>query len=262
MRWPSRAVRWLAAWAWDRAALTLAAVAVAVLAAGLALPSLPIDPSLEGLLGHDAPANQATRALHSTFGTDESVVVVVGAPDVYAANVLGRLAALQADLRAEVPHLTAVQSLIDAPVPRVVDDRVFLGPSLAPWPAPHEVSARIDALRRSGAYTGLLVDAGARTTIVLLTLAPPAAGASRVASRSQCRVDTSRGRRRNDCAAGRPASVAGSANTMDGSIDSGASGAGDASTAARIASAASSRAIDTVVMAQRACRLRITTWSR
>lgn len=166
--------RSLGSLAWERPRTVLLLWGLLVLAGTLALPFTLVDPTLEGLLGHDAPENRATVRLKELFGTDETIVVAIETEDALDPAVLQRLAALHADLE-QVPHLEWVRSLIDAPLTWTEGDRIRVGGALKPWPSEEALAERL-ALLESSVYEGLHIDADHTLLVMLLTLPPPADG--------------------------------------------------------------------------------------
>ncbi len=96
----------------------LAATAAAALAAFAALLDVDrgtlrigIDPSMDPLVAQDDPERQYYEQTRVRFGNDESVLVVMHAPDVYAPDALKRLQALT-DALEDLPGVEQVDSLI------------------------------------------------------------------------------------------------------------------------------------------------------
>jgi predicted RND superfamily exporter protein len=169
----ARVLLWLSTWAWRRPAWAALGVVVWLAASGVMLLGLRLDPSLEGLLGHDAPANVAYEGIKERFGHDETIVIAVEADDVLAVPVLRRLDALVGELRREVAGAEVVQSLLDAPVAWWEGDRVRVSAALSPWPVESAVPERVERLVASRAWTGLLFDeAGTLATVVVRVRVP------------------------------------------------------------------------------------------
>jgi uncharacterized protein len=161
-----------------RAPAVLVAVALASLAALAALVDpatgrlrLRVDAGAERLLPEDAPARLFYDRTLRLFGSDRALVVVVGAPNVFAPGVLRRIPELTARLEA-LPGVQQVVSLATAPDVRAAEDDVVVEPLLEEIPAD---AAGLAALRGrvlgNPLYAGSLVARDARATTFLVRLA-------------------------------------------------------------------------------------------
>jgi predicted RND superfamily exporter protein len=148
---------------------TAASLAALVDPASLAF-RLHVDASANRLLPEDAPARRFYDRTQRLFGSDRSLALVVGAPDVFARGVLERVVALTGRLEA-LPEVEGVLSLANAPDVRAVDDDIAVEPFLAEIPAD---AAGLEALRRSvlgnPLYGGALAARDSRATALLVRL--------------------------------------------------------------------------------------------
>jgi predicted RND superfamily exporter protein len=171
---------WAALWRGipPRAGLVLLALAVPTLAALAALfdPAtggirLHVDASADRLLPLHAPARDFFDRAQRKFGSDRALVVVVGAPDVFDAAVLGGL--VRATERvAALPEAGGVLSLANAPDVRAVDGDVAVEPFLATLPADDAGRAALRAnVLGNPLYGGTLVAKDGRATAIVVGVA-------------------------------------------------------------------------------------------
>lgn len=125
----------LASWTYRRARLVLALVAVGVAALGSQAVHMAVDTSPEGMLHPDDPVRRAYDAFREEFGSDQRIVVGVGAPDRFDAAFLARLERLHHDLERRVPFVRAVDSLVNARFTRGEQDVFRVGELLPDWAA-------------------------------------------------------------------------------------------------------------------------------
>jgi len=131
---------------------------------------LRVDASADRLLPEDAPERTFYDRTLRQFGSDKALVVVLGAPDVFARSFLARLVELTRRLE-ERPEVASVLSLANAPNVRSVDEDVVVEPFLAELPGDRD---GLLALRRSvlasPLYGGSLVAADGRATALVVRL--------------------------------------------------------------------------------------------
>ena len=143
------------------------AVLLATVAAGTGLGRIEVDTSTESFLHAEDPVLARYEAFRDRFGRDDLLLVAVEPEELFSAPALDRLAALHADLRAEVPHVAEITSLVNARDTRGEGDRLVVGDLLATWP---ESDAERAALRArvlaSPLYRNRLVSADGRVTTI------------------------------------------------------------------------------------------------
>jgi hydrophobe/amphiphile efflux-3 (HAE3) family protein len=131
---------------------------------------LHVDASADRLLPEDAPERAFYDRTLRLFGSDKALVVVIGAPDVFAAGTLARLVELTRRLE-DQPEVASVLSLANAPDVRAVEDDVVVEAFLAEIPGD---SAGLAALRASvlgsPLYGGSLVARDGRATALVVRL--------------------------------------------------------------------------------------------
>ena len=113
------------------------ALAVSVLATGWLmshLPQLEIDNSTESFLTTDAPNVVLYNDFRDQFGRDDKIVIAVGGGDVFSLPFLERLRDLHEALETDVPHVTEVESLVNARFTRGEAGELVVGELLEDWP--------------------------------------------------------------------------------------------------------------------------------
>lgn len=152
------------------AALTLAALSQLVDFRDGSL-RIGIDPSLDPLVAPDDPLRLQYDQVRWRFGNDETVLVVLSAPDILAPAELRRLDRLTRAL-GELPGIDKASSLTSVPLPRAVDDQLLLErlrPADFDDPAlPGRLRAAIAA---NPLVRGHLASADGRAAAIVLTLA-------------------------------------------------------------------------------------------
>lgn len=153
----------------------LALVAILLLAAGLIsqIPKLTVDTSTEGFLHPEDPTLLDYDVFREQFGRDELILVTIQAPDIFAPAFLEKLRKLHADLKAEIPYLDDITSLVNARDTRGAGDELIVEDLLENWPetADEIAAVRARALANPVYRNILLNDAATITTIILKTYA-------------------------------------------------------------------------------------------
>ncbi len=153
----------------------LALAGILLLTVGLVsqIPKLTVDTSTEGFLHPEDPTLQDYDAFREQFGRDELILVTIQAPDIFAPAFLERLRELHYELKADLPYLDDITSLINARNTRGAADELIVEDLLEDWPeTPAEVAAvRERALANPTYRHTLLNDAATITTILIKTYA-------------------------------------------------------------------------------------------
>jgi predicted RND superfamily exporter protein len=132
---------------------------------------LGIDPSATGMLPSEGPERELYEKARRLFGSDESIIVGVGAPDVFVPEVLERVVAMT---RA-IERIDGVQNVLSLATALNVRTGAEGDVEVAPFleTIPREPAA-LEALRREALgnpiYAGTLVARDARATALLVSL--------------------------------------------------------------------------------------------
>jgi predicted RND superfamily exporter protein len=130
-----------------------------------------VDASADRLLPDDAPARTFHDSVRRLFGSDEAVVVVLAAPNVFDADILRRIRELSRRLAA-LEEVDRVVSLTEAPIVRTIDGDIVVE-SMVPPVIPTSPAA-LAALEREAladpSFAGTLVgrDGDAAALVILL----------------------------------------------------------------------------------------------
>ena len=131
---------------------------------------LHVDASADRLLPEDAPERAFYDRTLRLFGSDKALVVVIGAPDVFAAGTLARLVELTRRLE-DQPGVASVLSLANAPNVRALEDDVVVEPFLAEIPGdPAGLVALRESVLGNPLYGGSLVARDGRATALVVRL--------------------------------------------------------------------------------------------
>jgi predicted RND superfamily exporter protein len=131
---------------------------------------LRIDPSTAGLLPPEGPERELYEHSRRLFGTDESVVVALGADDVFSPEVLDRVVSMTRRL-AEIDGVQSVLSLSTAQTLRSVSGDLEVAPVLEAVPQDPEALERLRAeVLGNPLFAGTLVARDASATALLVSL--------------------------------------------------------------------------------------------
>ncbi len=133
-------------------------------------PRLGLDPSATGMLPSGGEERELYEKARRLFGSDESIIVGVGAPDVFVPDVLERVAAMTRAIEA-IDGVQNVLSLATALNVRSAGGDVEVAPFLDPIPRDR---AGLERLREEALgnpiYAGTLVSRDGRATALLVSL--------------------------------------------------------------------------------------------
>jgi len=150
-----------------RAGWVLALTAAHCVAMVSLLPELRSDNSTQSFLHGDDPEAVRYDAYTAQFGQDDQVLLAVTPPDLFAPAFLTRLRSLHDEIEADVPHVSEVNSLINARRTRGEDDTLIVEDMLEVWP---ETEADLAALRtlvfENPLYIDNIVSRDGRTTTI------------------------------------------------------------------------------------------------
>ena len=107
---------------------------------------LRVAMSVEDLLLEHDPYRIAYNDLRADFPSDEAILVLVGADDVFAPEILRRLERFHHALESQLPYVQDVESLINARVTRADGDSLTVEGLFDEWPRDAaELAARREA---------------------------------------------------------------------------------------------------------------------
>jgi predicted RND superfamily exporter protein len=131
---------------------------------------LQMDPSTAGLLPPEGPERELFEHSRRLFGTDESVVVALGADDVFRPEVLDRVVHMTRRL-AEIDGVQSVLSLSTAQTLRSVSGDLEVAPVLEEVPRDREALESLRAeILGNPLFAGTLVARDASATALLVSL--------------------------------------------------------------------------------------------
>lgn len=148
-------------------------VILVVLALSVALASqiryLTIDTSNEGLLHPDDGILITYNEFRDQFGRDDLLVFAIQSENVFSSSFLKKLQKFHDVLEEKVPHVTEINSLINARNTIGVGDTLLVDDLLAKFP---ESDEEFESLRKqvlsNSTYTNMLISADGTFTTVLL----------------------------------------------------------------------------------------------
>lgn len=140
------------------------------LAAALAtqLPDLRWQNDPGKFLHRDDPAVDDYLDFLHRFDRDALVLVAIQPPEVFDPAFLAMLRSLHADLRAEVPHVDEIYSLINARWTHGSGDELIVEDLLPDDPEPAELPEIERRVRSNPFYRDLLISRDGRTTAILI----------------------------------------------------------------------------------------------
>ncbi|HIP40393.1 MAG TPA: RND transporter [Desulfocapsa sulfexigens] len=144
---------------------------VILLSAALAsqIRYLTIDTSNEGLLHPDDDILLAYNDFRDQFGRDDLLVFAVQSDDIFSLPFLEKLKKFHDKLEEKVPHVTEINSLINARNTKGVGDTLLVDDLLAKFPKnDQELAALKELVLSNPSYINMLVSEDATFTTVLL----------------------------------------------------------------------------------------------
>ena len=147
--------------------LALSAIFVALFISQF--PKIQVDASTEGFLFDDDPAMVTYNEFRERFGMDGMVIIALKPGKVFEPVFLKKLRALHRDLRANLPHLEEITSLVNARSVRGEKDDLIVEDFLENWPADAQEMAALEKRAKANAmYENMLIsEDGAFATIVI-----------------------------------------------------------------------------------------------
>ena len=139
----------------------------AILASNLV--SIEVDTSTESFFSENDQTRITYNKFREQFGRDEIVLALVHPKNVFDIEFLKKLKSFHEDLKAEIPHLDEVQSLINVTAMRGEGGDLIIEELMADWPDEDaEVMDLKDRVLRNKFYRNFLVsEDGQYTTVVV-----------------------------------------------------------------------------------------------
>jgi predicted RND superfamily exporter protein len=167
----------------------LAAVALVTALAAVAYSRLSVENNLEAWFAPGDPEFVRYREFRDRFETDETIFVVVHAPDVFAPEVIARIDRLSRTLE-ELPGVTRVQSLTNIEDITGTTEGLLIDPLV---PADGRDSQAMAALRRrvlaDPFFPGTIVSRDGRTTAIIVEVGhATAAGAAALVDATEAAI--------------------------------------------------------------------------
>ena len=133
------------------------------------LPKITIDTSTEGFLHAQDPALVKYEKFKEQFGQDEKIMIVVHTKDIFELSFLKKLQKLHMELENNVPHLTDINSLINARNTRGEGDLLIVEDLFENFP---QDTTELESLKKiainSDMYKNLLFDESYTYTTIIL----------------------------------------------------------------------------------------------
>ncbi len=133
------------------------------------LPQMRVENASESYLHGDDPASIRYEAFREQFGQDDHLLVTITPRDVFEPSFLEWLRDLHATLEEELPHVTEVNSLVNARRTRGEGDILVVEDLLADWPTTPEAFAELRArVLANPLYVDTLLSRDGRTTTITI----------------------------------------------------------------------------------------------
>lgn len=133
------------------------------------LPRLTIDTTNESFFRKSDSTLVEYNAFRDQFGKDELFIIALNATDVFDPGFLKRLKALHDDLKAMVPYLDDITSLINARNTRGEGDSLIVEDLMESWPASKkDIAALRKRVLANPLYANILISEDAAFTTIIL----------------------------------------------------------------------------------------------
>lgn len=142
------------------------------------LPKITVDTSNEGFLHESDPILKQYNDFRAQYGREEMIMLSIEAPDIFDLAFLQKLKQLHDELKANVPYLDDITSLINARNTRGEGDTLIVEDLLENWPqSAQELEAIKQRAMSSTTYRNFILSPDAKvTTVVIQTQAYSTAG--------------------------------------------------------------------------------------
>ncbi|MBE3584390.1 MAG: RND family transporter [Limnochordaceae bacterium] len=135
------------------------------------VPKLHISSDLRSMIPQDDPAYRALEAVTDEFGSQDLVMVVIRAPDVYTVRTLQKVQQLGDRLR-DIPGVHSVLSPLDVELVRGSEAGIEIEPVAVAAPSTPEDVARFKARFLTSSLADSLASPDGRALAILVTLDP------------------------------------------------------------------------------------------
>lgn len=130
---------------------------------------ITVNTSTEGFLKPDDPTLIAYKDFRKQFGRDELIILAVKTNDVFSSEFLSGLKALHDELKANVPHLKDITSLVNARNTRGEGDTLIVEDLLEKMPdSPEQMAALKERVRQNPLYKDILISGDLTCATVIL----------------------------------------------------------------------------------------------
>jgi uncharacterized protein len=133
-------------------------------------PRLTVDPSADQLLPSSGPDRELYERMRKLFGTDEAIVIALGADDIFSSDALDRIARITHRLEAidGVNHVLSISSALNV---HTLEGELIVAPFYETVPtAPRELEQLRRDVNDNPIYGGSLVSRDARSAAILVYL--------------------------------------------------------------------------------------------
>jgi len=152
---------------WPKAFIFMSLLIVAAI--GSNLPKTTIDTSTEGFLYEDSQSRLDYDAFRDQFGRDEKIVIAIRTDDVFKLETLNKLKSMHQELKANVPYLNDITSIINARNTVGTDDSLLVDDLFQDWPEDEQALAKIKKIALSNpTYKNLIISEDGTFTVVIL----------------------------------------------------------------------------------------------
>ncbi|MBE3597477.1 MAG: RND family transporter [Limnochordaceae bacterium] len=135
------------------------------------LPRLHISSDLRSMVPRDDPALRALDAVTDEFGSQDLVMVVLRAPDVYTVSTLQKVGRLAEALR-EIPGVDTVTSPLDVELVRATEAGMEIQPVVTAPPSTPDEVAQFKARFLTSPLADSLISPDGRALAIVVTLEP------------------------------------------------------------------------------------------
>ncbi len=135
----------------------------------LNVPKITLDTSTEGFLHENDPVRVAYSEFKEQFGHDEKIVIAIKSDDIFKLENLSRLKELHEQLKAEVPYLDDITSLINARNTIGDEESLLVEDLFETWPKNEaELAEKKRLALANPMYKDLLLNSDATFSVIVI----------------------------------------------------------------------------------------------
>ena len=135
------------------------------------LPNLVIDTSTIGFLSEKHPDRVFYTRFLEQYGRDDVVLIAIESENIFSLNTLNKIREMQEKLKENVPHLSEIESIINARHTYGENDSLTVDELMKEWPETEEDLTRIKNLALSNSnYTNFLISEDAKFATLIVKL--------------------------------------------------------------------------------------------